>query len=306
MVLPLIMAAVGAGVAGYGLFESLQGKSATKKGLQEQQLGYQRMQQGANLQYELEKNKAQTSREFAQAEYDLNRNVSQASKGYALESAALNKEVVNTQFLMEAQRMQAMELDAKRQQMEIIRNQQRARSLAAATATSQGAQFGSALPGSYGQIQGQSGNNMLGVQQQLDLGRNMFNLNRQLAGQKQRSVDLESAYAAYRADQQTNQAGIAYNYALINADYQTQAAGIQTNYMSQGQGQVYAGQGQAQMGQSQTAFGQSLINMGINIGSMGSTAGNIFNNFMPSSAGGGFAGLGLGFGNTAMSTGRLY
>src|SRR5258705_1063150 len=60
----------------------------------------------------------------------------------------------------DAQRRQQMELDANRKQMEVFRNNQRARAQALNNATSSGSQFGSGLQGGYGQISGMSGTNL--------------------------------------------------------------------------------------------------------------------------------------------------
>ena len=272
-------AILGAAALGYGAYTSLEGKKTQKEALAQQQQGYLLQQKGAQLQYDLEVQKSASSKQYAGAEYDLNKSLADYSRDVATNSATINKNIIGTEFQMEAQRQQAMELDAKRQQMEIIRNQQRARALTLTNATAQGAQFGTGVQGGYGQTQGQAGTNLLGTQQQLDLGRNMFNLNKQLAGQKQQGVDLESAYALFRANQQSQRADLTYNYALLNADYQTQAAGIQTNFMSAGQGQVYASQGMYQLGASESAFGGSMMQLGVGIGSLGSTVGSVGRNF---------------------------
>lgn len=76
-----------------------------------------------------------------------------------------------------AQRKQQMVLTANRQQLETIRNTQRARSAALTTSTSQGAQFGSGLQGGYGQISGDENTNLLGVNQNLAIGQNLFGIN---------------------------------------------------------------------------------------------------------------------------------
>src|SRR5580765_8302042 len=64
-----------------------------------------------------------------------------------------------------------MELTGRRNSMEVLRNEQKARSLALSGATNQGAAFGSGLQGGYGQISGQGGTNLLGIAQNLSLGR---------------------------------------------------------------------------------------------------------------------------------------
>lgn len=92
--------------------------------------------------------------------------------------------ITGLQEQQDVQRQNLMELQARRSQMEVLRNNQRARSLALNNSTSQGAQFGSGLQGGYGQQQGQSGTNLLGIDQNLTTGRNQFNLTSQIDQQK--------------------------------------------------------------------------------------------------------------------------
>lgn len=82
------------------------------------------------------------------------------------------------------QRKAAMEVDARRRQLEVVRNNQRARSLAETSATSQGSQFGSGLQGAYGGISGQSNTNLTGINQNLEIGRNIFGLDTQISADR--------------------------------------------------------------------------------------------------------------------------
>jgi hypothetical protein len=81
-------------------------------------------------------------------------------------------------------RQQQMNLNAQRSQMETLRNQQRARSLALNSATSQGAQFGSGLSGGYGQISGQANTQLVNTNQNTALGNQMFGLDALISQQK--------------------------------------------------------------------------------------------------------------------------
>jgi hypothetical protein len=101
------------------------------------------------------------------------------------------KQQIQLQKQVEAQRRQAMELDASRKQRENIRQVQRARSVALTNATSQGAAQGSGLQGGYGQIQGQGAWNALGISQNLQIGRNIFDLNAQISDSKIRMADAQ-------------------------------------------------------------------------------------------------------------------
>jgi len=86
----------------------------------------------------------------------------------------------------EAQRRQAMEIKARRDRLEAIRVGQRARALGLASATSQGAsgEGSSGLQGAFGQISGQTGTNLLGITQPLEIGRNIFDINSQISQAK--------------------------------------------------------------------------------------------------------------------------
>lgn len=92
----------------------------------------------------------------------------------AKQSAQYNQQIAASQQRQEALRQQQMELDARRRQRESIRQAQRARSIALAAANNQGAQFGSGLPGGFGQVSGEMNTQLLGVQQALQLGRENF------------------------------------------------------------------------------------------------------------------------------------
>jgi cell division protein FtsL len=90
------------------------------------------------------------------------------------------------------QRKAAMEVDARRRQLETVRNNQRARAMAETSATASGAQFGSGLQGAYGGIGGQSETNLLGVNQNLEIGRNIFGLDTQISQQRIAASGYES------------------------------------------------------------------------------------------------------------------
>ena len=96
-------------------------------------------------------------------------------------SAAATQRQIQEELRAEALRKQAMELDARRKQMEMLRNRQRARAMALTSATAQGAAQGSGLQGGYGQISGQSNVNLLGVDQQIGIGNAMFGINQNIS-----------------------------------------------------------------------------------------------------------------------------
>lgn len=115
----------------------------------------------------------------------------------ARKQAAEQKAIAADQQKIEAQKMQAMELDAKRRQLEVFRNVQRAKSMALVNATGQGAGQGSGLAGGYGQVAGEAENNLLGVKQALETGRNIFDINADMSQHKMALADLGADASFY-------------------------------------------------------------------------------------------------------------
>lgn len=96
------------------------------------------------------------------------------------------KNIAGLEGQVNDQRKAAMEVDARRRQLEVVRNNQRARAMALTSATNQGAAYGesSGLQGAYGGIGGQSETNLLGVNQNLEIGRNIFGLDTKISQQR--------------------------------------------------------------------------------------------------------------------------
>jgi len=97
-----------------------------------------------------------------------------------------------------AQRQQAMELSARRQQLEVFRNTQRQRALGLASATGQGAQYGSGLQGGQADTLNQGLFGVQGINQNLAIGRNIFGLDNQI-------TDLKSQESQLKSNQATDQ-----------------------------------------------------------------------------------------------------
>lgn len=96
------------------------------------------------------------------------------------QAAHANQDAMQEQQNLERQKQQQMELDAQRRKRDMVRQQLAARSAALAATTAQtgsSATTSSALPGAYGSIAGQTNENMLGLNQNLQIGRNMFAIN---------------------------------------------------------------------------------------------------------------------------------
>lgn len=239
-------ALAGAGMSAYGMYQQQEAAERQQEGAQFQQMGAQIQSIGA----EEQSKGAITQVEGARAQ-------NQASK-----------EISKLEFQVEAQRMKAMELDARRRTMEVVRNQQRARSLGLVAATSQGAQRGSGLQGAYGQIGGAAGDNLMGIQQNLAIGRAIFGINEGISNQR-------LAYAAGGDIINEGQLQIAKG-AAINAF----GAGV----IAKGGGIAAEGAGMMQLASGMTSFGTSLMNAAPTFGNvMGSTFGG-GSAFFPSNA----------------------
>lgn len=113
----------------------------------------------------------------------------------AKQAASIQSNIAGLEGGLEDQRHTAMELAAKRQSTEILRSNQRARSLALSNATSQGAQFGSGLQGGLAQVDDQGAFNLAGVSQNLQIGEAMFGINKQITGQKQQLAQVQGQQA---------------------------------------------------------------------------------------------------------------
>lgn len=106
------------------------------------------------------------------------------------QQAQVSGDIANQEQGINNQKQQAMELAGRRQQLEIIRNNQRARALAENNATNQGAQFGSGLQGGLAQVQDESLFNLSGVNTALETGRNIAGYNRAISQDKIRLAQL--------------------------------------------------------------------------------------------------------------------
>lgn len=271
--------AAGAGSMAYGLYEGSQGREQAEAGYRMQQEGAAMQAEAARQQAQISKEQAASSVVFAGKERDVNLLASAQSVAASNQSYDINRGIITSEQGIEQQKQQAMEIDARRQQMEIIRNQQRGRALSLATGVAQGGGGfvggSSARGGAYGQISGQTGVNLLGVQQQLEVGRNIFGLNTAISGGRIAGNELEHTYALQQAANQTSKSNITYDYAVVNAAYQTRFADTQT-LMAQGAGKIALGGGQVGMGQAQMAQGNAFFQAGPSLFSMGSNANQLF------------------------------
>lgn len=136
------------------------------------------------------------------------------SVAYAGQVSSLSNSISSDEQNINLQKQKQMQLEGRRMQLEQVRNAQRQRSQATAAAVNQGANLGSGLQGGLGQIQGQSGSNMLGINQNMEIGQNIFGFNNSISGKR---AQLNSLQAQYGADQAQAQGLQSLGGALIKA-----------------------------------------------------------------------------------------
>lgn len=282
-----------AALSSFGLAASLGsmafGALNMYEGKQQQKAGYDLMQQGSAIQAQAAQQQAGISKEqaaasvtFAGRERDINQTAVDQSLAASAASRNIQLSTIAQEQAVQESNRQAMELGARRQSLEIIRQQQRGRALALTANVAQGGSGAvngsSALQGAYGQIGGQTGVNMLGVSQNLQIGRDIFTANQNISNNRIDSANLEYLYAQQQAANQTAKSNLTYDYAVSNAAFQTRLADTQT-LMSQGTGLVNRGQGMVGLGQSQSQFGSSFFQAGPSLFSMGQSFGQLTPSF---------------------------
>lgn len=145
----------------------------------------------------------------------------------AKKAAGIQKQILAQQQNIEEEKRKAMELDASRRTLETFRNVQRTKSVAQANAVAQGANSSSGLLGGYAQAQGEGNYGLLGIGQNLQIGRSIFDFNKQITGLKQQLADVN---ASMQVDQGITSLGSAM---ISNAG---------------GMGKIFSGFGTANMG----------------------------------------------------------
>jgi hypothetical protein len=114
------------------------------------------------------------------------------SSDAAERAAAEQKAIAGDQIKIEAQKRQAMELDARRRELEVFRSVQRARSIALTNATLQGGQFGSGLLGGQAQATQAGHEDLKSIGQNLTIGRTISDLNNDISQHKMSLADISA------------------------------------------------------------------------------------------------------------------
>lgn len=117
----------------------------------------------------------------------------------AQEVAQLNQSIAQDEKAINAQKKTAMELSARRDMLQQFRNAQRLRAQATAAAVNQGASQGTGLQGGLSQIMAQNEFNIAGINQNLEIGRNIFGLNDSISGKKSQISSLQGEIASDQA-----------------------------------------------------------------------------------------------------------
>lgn len=124
-----------------------------------------------------------------------------SAASHAKEAYGIQSQITGLEGQVNQQRKQAMELSARRQSMEIFRQNQRAQSMAINNATNQGANYGnsSGLAGGLSQINSQSSFNLEGINQNLQIGENIFGLDDKISKQKLALSQVQSSQVTDQA-----------------------------------------------------------------------------------------------------------
>lgn len=121
---------------------------------------------------------------------------SSASAGVSRQMANVSSGIAADEQQINAQKLQQTQLQARRMQLENMRNVQRLRAQATASAVNQGANFGSGLSGGLGQITSQGTSNALGINQNLQIAQNVFGINNDISGKRMQMAQLQGQMAS--------------------------------------------------------------------------------------------------------------
>lgn len=113
----------------------------------------------------------------------------------AHEAADINIGIAGDEQKINEQKRIQMEMSARRQQLETMRNAQRARAQDTAAAVNQGASLGSGLQGGLAQATAQEGFNSLGISNNLAIGENIFGLNDDISSKKMQLARVQGDQA---------------------------------------------------------------------------------------------------------------
>jgi len=131
--------------------------------------------------------------------------------------AGVSGQIAGDELQVQAQKKQQMELEANRQQLQNFRNVQQARARSLASATTQGAEFGSGLEGGLASASDQGNVNALGINQNLEIGRNIFGIDTDISQKKIQIAGLQSQSALLGGKAATDQGITSLGGALLKS-----------------------------------------------------------------------------------------
>jgi hypothetical protein len=177
------------------------------------------------------------------------------------DAVAAQRHIVQLQQQQEEQRRQAMELDATRRMRQEVRQSIAANSMNLVAATAQGAAFGSGRQGAMGAVSGRTGVNLLGISQNRDIARNIFNLTGGITQDKYAQADALS-----KANEGQSIINAARSTAQESANTLASRTGLR---MSQAEAGANSYLGQANDYEASAARNMSEANYYSSIGGMG-------------------------------------
>lgn len=223
--MPAITTAILAATAVAGVATSVYGMSKQQSGYKQEQAGYAQMQQGY-----------------------------QAQAAAAAQAAGYNKAIAGDEQQQDQIRRTAMQVGAKRDTIQAVRQAQQARSMSIAAATAQGAGFAggfgpsSGYSGGAAQVNSRNNFNILGINQNLQAGEGMFNLNADITQQRIGLADTSTAMA-------NAQGTVAMGQGTVGL----------------GQGMVGQGQGYMSLGGQLVSSAGTFANVATSLGGFGKT-----------------------------------
>ena len=114
----------------------------------------------------------------------------------AAKAAGIQKNIAADEQKINEQKRQQMLLESSRKQLEVFRNMQRQRAAATAAAVNQGASLGSGLEGGLAGVTAGSFFNSLGINQNVEIGQNIFGINADISAQKMQLADVQASQAS--------------------------------------------------------------------------------------------------------------
>jgi len=136
---------------------------------------------------------------------------------YSQQEAAVSQDEARQQQGINDLKQQQMELEARRTQIENIRNAQRAAAVGLNNATNQGAQFGSGIQGAEGGIFSNALFNMQGVNQAVEIGRGINTFNKNISADRITMAGLEGKIASAKGAAADDAAWASLGGALMKA-----------------------------------------------------------------------------------------